>query len=127
MENRKVKNATPTTYNGINFRSKLEARFAKMLDDEGLEYKYEEETWELFPKFKYRGKTYRPITYTPDFIIGDHVVEIKGWQNDVYRVKKKLILMHIMDCFPGKQFHEVKTVGDMRNLIFIIKNQETIN
>jgi len=48
--------AKPTTYRGVRFRSRAEARFAVALDSEGIAYEYE-------PKFEKLAK------WTPDFIV----------------------------------------------------------
>ena len=76
-----VKNATPTIYNGVKYRSKLEARCAKILDDYGIEFQYETVKLELLPKFEYRGVKYQPWTYTSDFLIlKDVLLEVKGYK-----------------------------------------------
>ncbi len=118
MPNKKIKNATKNEYNGVVFRSKLECDCYKLLSQLNLPFEYEQTTFELQPKLpeiktlvyvpdkknKVRGATQlvgssltlRPITYTPDFIVykGDAVfiIEAKGFQNDIYPVKKKLFL-----------------------------------
>ena len=68
-----IKNATPTYYNGVKYRSKLEAKCAKVLDEMGIEFQYESLKMELLPKFIYMGKTYLPWTYKTDFIIFDNM------------------------------------------------------
>ncbi len=124
MENKKIKNATPTTYKGMQYRSKLEVRFAMMLDAEKIPFAYEEETWIVLDKQTYMGKTIRCVTYTPDFIIGNVVVEIKGFRNDVFPLKRKLIIKFINDNRPDTIFIEAKTVADMRAAVDIIKQQK---
>lgn len=126
MENRKIRNATPSEYKGRVYRSKLEAKFAWMLDGNHIPFKYEEETWEVLPKQTYMGKTVRAVTYTPDFIIGDTVVEIKGWRNDVYPLKKKLIIKYINEHRPGTVFIEAHTMKDMAEAITQIKKQNIL-
>ncbi len=125
MENKKIKNATPTTYKGVQYRSKLEVRFAMMLDAEKIPFAYEEETWVVLDKQTYMGKTIRCVTYTPDFIIGNVVVEIKGFRNDVFPLKRKLIIKFINENRPGTVFIEAKTVADMRAAVDIIKHQKS--
>jgi len=124
MENKKIKNATPTTYKGVQYRSKLEVRFAMMLDAEKIPFAYEEETWVVLDKQTYMGKTIRCVTYTPDFIIGNVVVEIKGFRNDVFPLKRKLIIKFINDNRPDTIFIEAKTVADMRAAVDVIKQQK---
>lgn len=123
MENRKVHNATPTEYDGTQYRSKLEARFARMLKEHGIEFEYEKETWELLPKQRWAGKVVRPITYTPDFIIGDVVVEIKGFRTDVFNVKRKLIVKYLLEHHPEVTFVEAHSIGDMTKAVEIIKSK----
>ncbi len=125
MENKKIKNATPATYKGVQYRSKLEARFAMMLDAEKIPFAYEEETWVVLDRQTYMGKTIRCVTYTPDFIIGNVVVEIKGFRNDVFPLKRKLIIKFINENRPGTVFIEAKTVADMRAAVDIIKHQKS--
>lgn len=125
MENKKIKNATPTTYKGVQYRSKLEVRFAMMLDAEKIPFAYEEETWVVLDKQTYMGKTIRCVTYTPDFIIGNVVVEIKGFRNDVFPLKRKLIIKFINENRPNTVFIEAKTVADMRAAVDIIKHQKS--
>lgn len=125
MENKKIKNATPTIYKGIRYRSKLEVRFAMMLDAEKIPFAYEEETWVVLDKQIYMGQTIRCVTYTPDFIIGNVVVEIKGFRNDVFPLKRKLIIKFINENRPATVFIEAKTVADMRAAVETIKKQKT--
>lgn len=125
MENKKIKNATPTTYKGVQYRSKLEVRFAMMLDAEKIPFAYEEETWVVLDKQTYMGKTIRCVTYTPDFIIGNVVVEIKGFRNDVFPLKKKLIIKFINENRPDTVFIEAKTVADMRAAVDVIKQKKS--
>lgn len=126
MINRKIKNATPTIYNGRQYRSKLETRFARMLDENHISFTYEAETWEIVPKQKYLGKTVRAVTYTPDFIIGDVVVEIKGFRNDVFPLKKKLIIKFINESKPDTVFIEARTVADMTDAVNLILQKQNL-
>lgn len=62
--------AIPTTYNGIEFRSKLEAKYAEHLDGAGIRYVYEVEGYKLPPD----------TWYLPDFFLPDlnWFLEVKG-------------------------------------------------
>ncbi len=64
-----MKGVLSTTYNGIKFRSRTEARWAVFFDVLGIKYVYESEGYNL-------GDFY----YLPDFWLPDHdfFVEIKG-------------------------------------------------
>jgi hypothetical protein len=104
-ENKKVKNAQVTTYDGINFKSKLEVFCYKKLKEHSIPFEYEKHKFTLFEGFKPTFQCYFPnklgkleldltklrsTTYTPDFV-GDYwIVETKGRNNEVYPVKLKL-------------------------------------
>ena len=114
-----IKNATPTYYNGVKYRSKLEAGCAKVLDESGIEFQYESLKMELLPKFVYMGKTYLPWTYKTDFVILDNIIlEIKGFkQADNYVNKRKMILKHILDNDLNYMFFEIYSESHLRNVL----------
>lgn len=111
--NRKIINATPVEADGIKFKSKMELLVYKTLVDKGYHPAYEARQFTLMvggrPQFlvlkdgKKDASKIRDITYTPDFsfIHGNCVVfvEVKGWQNDTYAIKKKLFLNHLMEHY----------------------------
>jgi hypothetical protein len=61
--------AIPTIYNGIHFRSKLEADWARSLDGHGILWTYESESFDLDDAY-----------YLPDFILPqlNTILEVKG-------------------------------------------------
>ena len=117
MENKKIKGATTVTVDGITYRSKLEARCAQILKENNILFEYEPFKIEWIPKFKYKGTTYRAAFYTPDFVVDSkYILEVKGYANDVYRYKKKLVLLKLIS--EGKyDFTEIKTLGSLRKWI----------
>ena len=110
MENKKIKNANKKQFNGIQFKSQLEVMAYKTLLQEGFKVIYEEKPYVLWQGFKPKIPFYDQnkrtkllelqraklidIKYTPDFTIyyKDKIVfiEIKGKENDVFYIKKKL-------------------------------------
>ena len=88
-----------TTIDGIKFDSKREAEYycelkmlkkAKEIKDFSLQPKYE-----LQAKFKKNGTSHRAINYVADFVILRNdgileVVDIKGMETDVFKIKRKL-------------------------------------
>ena len=78
----KVKNATPTQLDGIKFRSKLEAYTYKKLKEANIKAEYEPIHFELIPKFEYQGEKVRAMTYLPDFVGKDFIIECKGLMGD---------------------------------------------
>ena len=80
--------AIQTEYNGIKFRSRLEARWAVFFDAVGVTWEYEPEGFELS----------NGIRYLPDFLLhgvegrgsnenGDLYIEVKGELKDEDKVK----------------------------------------
>ena len=118
--NKKIKNATPLSYDGIAFKSKLEVMCYKVLKEQGFNPLYEQKHYTLFDSFipnvpYYTKNTFKrknkniqvisPFTvidnrkntawvYTPDlyFEYDNYIIiiEVKGFYNDVYRYKTKL-------------------------------------
>jgi len=70
----------PTTYAGIEFRSRLEARWAMYFDLLGVEWIYEMEGFDLG-----NGFYYLPDFYLPKF---DVYCEVKPFQQDDHKWKK---------------------------------------
>lgn len=81
---------------GIKFDSVAESKYYLMLKRQGLEFKMQE-SFVLQPKFEFRGKKYRAITYKPDFTIYENgelvkVVDVKGVQTDSFKIKAKMFV-----------------------------------
>lgn len=118
--NKKVINATEVTINGVKYRSKLEARCAQILKENNISFEYEPLKIEYIPKFEYYGEKYRAAFYTPDFIIDNkYILEIKGFPNEVYRYKKKLVLLKLLNDvnYTKYRFFEIKTITQLKQWI----------
>ena len=92
-------NNKKTMVDGIKFDSKKEAEYycqLKLLKQAGKIKDYRlQPRYELQPAFKKNGKKYRAITYIADFAIINNdgtteVVDIKGVETQVFKIKKKL-------------------------------------
>lgn len=147
--NKKIKNATPHTNFGINFKSKTEERYYSILVKAGFDPKYEDCTYTLWeglkvttPYYTRGGKSsqkdlilksqekLRPITYTPDFTftVGNTIIfmEVKGYMNDVYPIKRKLFRAYLEKVKNSGQrvaFFEIFSVRHLMQAINIIKTQ----
>ncbi len=147
MVNKKVKNATVVEYDGIKFKSKLEAAFYKLLTQAGFEPKYEERTYLLWkgckptvPFYTKDRKTkllkldvtkLRNMTYTPDFTFNYNgkliIIEAKGKENDTYPLKRKLFRGLLEDYIHDNPlFFEVFSKKQLQQAIEIIKSYEPI-
>ena len=136
MENKKIKNAKSSTYQGIKFRSKSEERMYKKLLSLGFSPLYEPDTFTLFHGFRpekiyfYEGipqiiksgesKVLEDWKYTPDFRLdfGEDkmYIEVKGFPNDLWTYKRKLFLK-LLESYERCYFFVVKTIrGLMKSL-----------
>jgi len=78
----KVIKAIPTTYKGIEFRSKLEAKYAQALDMLGIVWEYEGHGFRFDD-----GTCYSPDFYMPEI---DTYLEVKGVMDEASRHKVEL-------------------------------------
>ena len=110
MNNYSKFKSSKITVDGVTYDSKLEFNVYRTLKDwlePFPEFSVERQvTFELQPKFRINGKMIRAITYTADFCIyvrlyhpevnayGDpkllYVIDAKGLETEVFKVKKKL-------------------------------------
>jgi len=150
--NKKIANATEITIDNIHFKSKLEAKCYTLLKEAGLNFEYEKVTIELLPGFRPTFKLFevykkgtmerrltktgkqpmvRSISYTPDFVWHDNVskliiIETKGYRNDVYPYKKKLLFRYLDRYYENTRqevyFFEPVNVTTLKQTIEIIKN-----
>ena len=141
MTNAKIKNATPTIFNNIEFKSKLEVSVYKTLLVAGFKPDYEKIKFTLWEGFKPTVPFYtknkqtreldsemskiRDITYTPDFTFKykDYliIIEVKGKENDIYPIKRKLFRGWLETNCPKSLYFEVFTKKNTQSAINIIK------
>lgn len=146
MENKKILNATPTDFQGIQFKSQAEKSVFRFLLNNGYNPAYESETfvcWEgftptvpFFNRRKARGKNYyvnylntqdvAGVTYTPDiiFIYKDTkvIIEVKGFENDVFPLKKKLFRKYLETLNYPVVFAEIFTLKQLREFLAELEN-----
>ena len=147
MENKKIKNATPTEYNGIKFKSITEVMVYKTLLQEGFEPHYEPSKYPIWRGFKPQVPCYKPnklgelelqtkkiidITYTPDFLFmaPDNktviIFEVKGLDNDTYPIKEKMFRLYLENLLEKSNqptmFFKIKNKKQCLEAIKIIKN-----
>lgn len=116
-ENKKVKNATICKGSSITFRSKLEYNVSKILDFYDLPYQYEEKKFILQKAFKYKGETIRAITYTPDFILDNIIIECKGFPTDSWKIKRKLFLNILSKEYEKYHYIEIYSIENLLDFI----------
>lgn len=134
--NKKVQGAQAVTVDGINFKSKLEVFCYKKLRENGIPFEYEKNKFVLFEGYKPVFNSYFPdksgkmavdmtkirdITYTPDFVGSDWIIETKGKANDVYPVKLKFFRRWLEGNTRYKLFLEPHNQAQVLQCIEIIK------
>lgn len=115
VSNAKYKNVKQA-YNGISYHSKFEAGYAAELD---LRLKAKDiKSWE--PQYKVSldiqgadGRTYHICNYYVDFKVihnddSIELVEIKGFETEVYRLKRKLLEALYLPEHPDTRYLVVK-------------------
>lgn len=120
----RVKNATKVTKYGINFRSKLECYTYEAFMEAGIPVKYEPKHFELLPRFEYLGEKIRPITYLPDFIGKNFIVECKGLMGDSFPLRYKLFKYYLKRHRSKKRCYLVRNHKQVDEMIKDIKCNE---
>lgn len=110
----KVRNATPNIYDGIKFRSKLETYTYKKLKEAGIDAEYESTHFELIPKFKYNGEKVRAMTYLPDFVGKNFIIECKGLVTDSFPLRWKIFKYYLKQ--ENKDYK-----------LFLVRNQKQVD
>lgn len=119
--NQKVRNATPTEFDGIKFRSKIEAFTYNALKKENISVEYEKHRFTLLPSFKFNDATNRAITLTPDFVGDGFVIECKGFPNDAFPLKWKLFQYWLSYMKPDTKLYLVHTQKEVLECLNQIK------
>ena len=125
MTGTRIQGVSPKVYNGVHYRSTLEANTAKVLDLIGVPFEYETKKFTLLEGFRcpYQKEKVRAITYTPDFIVGNIIIECKGFETPEWKNKKKYIFKYLMEKEPQMYFYETHNCG--RQLIEALDNHWT--
>lgn len=118
----KVKNAQPNVYNGIKFRSKLETYTYKKLKEAGIKAEYEPIHFELIPKFEYQGEKVRAMTYLPDFVGKDFIIECKGLIGDSFPLRWKIFKYTLMKQNSNYKLYLVRNQKQVDELVKELKD-----
>ena len=120
----RVKNATPNVVDGIKFRSKLESYTYKKLKEANIYADYEQHRYELLPAFEFSGKKIRAITYLPDFVGHDFIIECKGFPNEAWPLREKLFKYYMNRFLPNHRFYLVHTQKEVDAMIDELKTNK---
>jgi hypothetical protein len=145
-KNRKIRGSKITEVDGIRFRSKIESCCYQKLKESGFNFSYEKDKLIILNKFKPNISVFLPhkkisdhvvetncmireISYLTDFTVyinGDTIVylEIKGYPNDVYPIKRKLIINYLNSLRDKTYiFAEVHNLKQLDSLISKLKEK----
>ena len=123
----RVRNATKVSKYGINFRSKLECYTYEAFMNAGIPVQYEPKHFTLLPKFEYLNEKIRPITYLPDFIGKDFIVECKRLMGDSFPLRYKLFKYYLKKHRSKKRCYLVRNHKQVDEMIKDIKcNYESV-
>jgi len=102
---RKLIQSKETKAYGITFRSETEAYMYKLLRKHKIRAQYEKKSFVLMPSFVCKHRSFernkrknfkeitnviQPITYTPDFVGDNFIIEVKGRANEQFPLRWKL-------------------------------------
>lgn len=143
--NKKIKNATACTVNGVNFRSKQEASIYKYLLSVGITPEYESKRYTIWdreclkvPYYDRYGKMFQKITrkptavhYTPDFTFEykgyEVIMEVKGFKNDAAPYKIRLFREYLEEFLlkkPRPCYAVVYSISDVKQLLTDLEKNE---
>ena len=115
----RVKNATPNVYDGIKFRSKLETYTYKKLKEAKIPAHFE-----LIPKFEYNGEKVRAMTYLPDFVGKDFIIECKGLMGDSFPLRWKIFKYTLMQSKANYKLYLVRNQKQVDAMIDELKTKK---
>lgn len=116
----RIQGVHPKEYNGVQYKSTLEAETARTLDKLGLPVNYEKKKISLLDGFRcpYQKNKVIGITYKPDFILDNIIIECKGFETPEWRNKKKYIYKYLMENEPNTLFYQ--THNSHKDVLFAL-------
>lgn len=143
--NKKIQNAHPNKYKGIEFKSTTETRIYKALRSLGINPDYEAHTFVLSPRMRSTVPFYNrtkekgfhlitepisPITYTPDFTFTLNdifvIIEVKGFENDVFPVKRNLFRKYLETVDYPVMYFEIRNKRELLQSIENVKMESPV-
>lgn len=136
---KRISKAKKYHFNGVDYKSGLELKMAKLLTENKIPFKYEPTKFNLQEgfvsegdcherqsngkgEFKNRGnKKILPITYTPDFIGKGFAIETKGYANESFPIKWKMFKKYLHDKGIKLMLFKPQTQKECEEVIRILK------
>ena len=130
--------ATKVKYDGINFASGLERYMYMALKKAKIKAEYEGKSYTLIEGFDFTSASYErqangkgdfsnrgnkrilPITYTPDFIGDNFIIECKGRANESFPIRWKLFKRYVEQYLPGVTLYKPQNQSEVDKVIQLI-------
>lgn len=131
-------------FKGISYKSSLEKTMAMLLDEAGIEFKYEPETFKVVEPFEFNIDSYerqsngkgdminrgqkkvQAVSYTPDFIGDGFIIETKGYANETFPLRWKLFKKMIVDQperFDDITLYKPQKISECEDVVKLIKEK----
>jgi len=122
-------------YDGINFASGLERHMYMALKKAKIKAQYEGQSYTLIEGFDFTSTSYErqsngkgdftnrgnkrvlPITYTPDFVGDNFIIECKGRANESFPIRWKLFKRHVQQNMPGITLYKPQNQSECEQVI----------
>ena len=120
--NGRIQGVHPKVYKDVQYKSTLEAQTAETLDKLGLPINYEARKITLLEGFRcpYQKNKVIGITYKPDFLVGNIILECKGFETPEWKNKKKYIFKWLMENEPYTPFYQ--THNSTKDVLMALDN-----
>ena len=133
--------ARKMSYDGINFASGLERYCYTKLKEAKLFEGYENEKFQLLEGFQFTNHSYERqgngkgefkqrggkkilgISYTPDFVGRDFIIECKGRANESFPIRWKLFKLWLTTNKIGKTLYKPQNQAEVDRMIQFIKEK----
>lgn len=128
-------------YDGINFSSGLERYMYMALQKAKIKAEYEGQSYTLVNGFDFTSESYErqsngkgdftnrgnkrvlPITYTPDFIGNNFIIECKGRANESFPIRWKLFKKYVSKNMPNFTLYKPQNQSECDQVIIHIMNK----
>ena len=128
-------------YDGINFASGLERYMYIALQKAKIKAVYEGKSYTLIEGFDFTSESYErqsngkgdftnrgnkrilPITYTPDFVADNFIIECKGRANESFPMRWKLFKKYVQENMPNVTLYKPQNQAECDQVIQSILNK----
>jgi len=133
--------AKKVKYDNINFASGLERYMYMALKKAKIKAEYEGQSYTLVEGFDFTSECYErqsngrgdfsnrgnkrvlPVTYTPDFVGSNFIIECKGRANESFPIRWKLFKKYVQEKMPNTALYKPQNQNECDRVIQLILNK----